>query len=152
MEGQARPTDHDLTVVIPAYNEERRLSWTLGELSAFLGDWGVDYRVVVADDGSTDRTTALAGGFGPRFSTLRLVRQGGKGRAVRNAMLRGTGRVLAFTDADLPFDLAALRRGYEMLAGGDCQAVFGARDMAESRYLAPAIGPASWPPMFFKPW
>ncbi|MGD0653965.1 MAG: glycosyltransferase [Thermoguttaceae bacterium] len=131
------PSDHDLTVIIPAFNEEQRLPWTLDQLSAFLIDWGIDYRVLVADDGSTDRTADLTGGFGPRFSTISLMSRGGKGRAVKTAMLDATGRVLAFTDADLPFDLAALRRGYEILNRGDCQVVFGARDLAESRHLAP---------------
>jgi dolichyl-phosphate beta-glucosyltransferase len=131
------PSDHDLTVIIPAFNEEQRLPWTLDQLSDFLNDWGIDYRVLVADDGSLDRTAALTGGLGPRFSTISLKRRGGKGRAVKTAMLNATGRVLAFTDADLPFDLAALRRGYEILRRGDCQVVFGARDLAESRHLAP---------------
>ena len=112
------PADHDLTVIIPAFNEEKRLPWTLDQLSAFLDDWAVDYRVLVADDGSTDRTAALTGGFGPRFSTLSLKNHGGKGRAVKTAMLSATGRVLAFTDADLPFDLAALRQGYDILEYG----------------------------------
>ena len=47
-------------------------------------------------------------------------------------MLRATGRVVAFTDADLPFDLAALKKGYELLDAGLCQVVLGARDLAES--------------------
>jgi dolichyl-phosphate beta-glucosyltransferase len=130
------PADHDLTVVIPAYNEEQRLPGTLMQLTAFLDRWGVDYRVLVADDGSSDRTDVLARHHGPRCSTLRMTPQGGKGRAVRTAMLRATGRVLAFTDADLPFDLTSLQQGYEMIRRGDCQVVFGARDMEQSRSIA----------------
>jgi dolichyl-phosphate beta-glucosyltransferase len=124
------PADHDLTVIIPAYNEEKRLPWTLAELTSFLDDWGVDYRVLVADDGSTDCTAALARKLGPRCSTLRVFPQGGKGRAVRIAMLRATGRVLAFTDADLPFQLSAMQQGYEWISGGQTDVVFGARDIA----------------------
>jgi dolichyl-phosphate beta-glucosyltransferase len=131
------PSDHDLTIIIPAYNEEHRLPWTLAQLTDYLNDWGIDYRVLVADDGSTDKTASLTDGLGPRFSTLSLETQGGKGRAVRTAMLNATGRVLAFTDADLPFDLAAMRCGYEILSRGDSQVVFGARDLAESLHLAP---------------
>jgi dolichyl-phosphate beta-glucosyltransferase len=132
-----RPSDHDLTVVVPAFNEEQRLPWTLDQLAFFLDNSNIDYRVLVADDGSTDRTASLTSRFGPRFSTLKLDRQSGKGRAVKTAMLKATGRVLAFTDADLPYDLSALRRGYEILTRGDSQVVFGARDLAESLYLAP---------------
>ncbi len=131
------PADHDLTVIIPAYNEEKRLPWTLSELTAFLDDWGVDYRVLVADDGSTDGTAALTHKLGPRCSTLRILPQGGKGRAVRIAMLRATGRVLCFTDADLPFQLTALRQGYEWICRGGCDVVFGARDVEGAENLAP---------------
>lgn len=131
------PADHDLTIIIPAYNEEKRLPWTLAQLAVFLTDWGVDYRVIVADDGSTDRTAALTRDMGPRYSTLRLVPQGGKGRAVRTAMLRATGRVVAFTDADLPFKLSALRQGYEWIRSGQNDVVFGARDIEGAENLAP---------------
>ncbi|MCE5266418.1 MAG: glycosyltransferase [Planctomycetaceae bacterium] len=131
------PADHDLTVVVPAFNEERRLPWTLSHLASFLDDWGVDYRVLVADDGSDDRTAGMTRGLGPRFSSLRISPHGGKGRAVRTAMLRGTGRVLAFTDADLPFRLEALRRGYDWIRHGQCRVVFGARDVAGAENLAP---------------
>lgn len=130
-------SDHDLTIILPAFNEEQRLPWTLSQLAEFLADWDADWRVLVVDDGSRDRTATLAGQFGPRFSTIRLEQQGGKGRAVRTAMLRATGRVVAFTDADLPFDLGSLRRGYEWIRGGQCEVVFGARDLAESEHLAP---------------
>jgi dolichyl-phosphate beta-glucosyltransferase len=130
-------SDHDLTIIIPAYNEEQRLPWTLNQLAVFLKKWGIDYRVLVADDGSTDQTALLTDSMGPHFSTLKLERQGGKGRAVKTAMLKATGRILAFTDADLPFDLAALQHGYEILRRGRCQVVFGARDLAESLHIAP---------------
>ena len=107
--------DHDFSLVIPAYNEENRLPWTLAELRRFLDAWGIDYRVLVADDGSTDRTATLADTMGPRFSTVSLPQNRGKGAAVRNAMLRATGKVLAFTDADLPFELESLRQAYDLV-------------------------------------
>lgn len=131
------PADHDLTVILPAYNEEKRLPWTLAQLTVFLSRWGVDYRVLVADDGSSDRTAELTRDLGPRCSTIRLSPQGGKGRAIRTAMLRATGRVLAFTDADLPFRLTALQQGYEWICRNQCEVVFGARDIEGSEHLAP---------------
>jgi dolichyl-phosphate beta-glucosyltransferase len=130
------PSDHDLTVIIPAFNEERRLPRTLAELTAYLSAWGVDYRVLVVDDGSHDATHLATAEHHPRCSTIRLTRNGGKGRAVRTAMLQATGRVLAFTDADLPFDLAALRLGYETIARRECEIVFGARNLAGAEHTA----------------
>jgi dolichyl-phosphate beta-glucosyltransferase len=127
------PTDHELTVVIPAFNEERRLPWTLAQLAAFLDQGNVDYRVLVADDGSTDGTSDLVySRFGGRFSSIRLPRHRGKGCAVRAAMLAATGEVLAFTDADLPYELGALRSGFEQIRARQCDVVFGARDLKES--------------------
>ena len=131
------PTDHDLTIIIPALNEEQRLPWTLNELDALLKDWNVSSRVLVVDDGSSDGTAGLTDSFGPHFSTIRLPQQRGKGNAVRTAMLCATGRVVAFTDADLPFDLGALRSGFEWIRSGQCQVVFGARDIEQSANIAP---------------
>ncbi len=128
--------DHDLTMILPAYNEEDRLPWTLGELGMFLDAWGLDYRVLVADDGSRDRTARLTEPLGPRFSTISLPRNRGKGAAVRTAMLAASGAVVGFTDADLPYELSALREGYELIRGGQCEIVFGARDLQQSAHRA----------------
>lgn len=126
--------DHDLTLVIPAYNEEARLPKTLTDAKAYLDQWGIDYRVVVVDDGSKDRTAFLADSYGSRFSTITQP-NGGKGSAVRKGLLAATGRVVAFTDADLPYDLASLKSAYETVEKGDADAVFGSRDMDDSASL-----------------
>ena len=127
-------SDHDLTLVIPAYNEESRLPRTLTDAAAYLNQWGIDYRVIVVDDGSRDNTAALADVHGPRFSTIRQP-NGGKGSAVRKGLLAATGRVVAFTDADLPYDLTALKAAFELVRTGKADAVFGSRDMVDSANL-----------------
>jgi dolichyl-phosphate beta-glucosyltransferase len=129
----ARSPDHDLTLVIPGYNEEKRLPRTLSQVRTYLDQWGIDYRVIVVDDGSRDGTVAAAGGFGPRFSVISLDQNRGKGAAVRSGMLSATGRVAAFTDADLPYSLHSLRAGYELIRDGRCEVAFGARDVQGSR-------------------
>lgn len=128
--------DHDLTIIVPAYNEEQRLPATLEGLAEYLEHWGIDYRVLVIDDGSRDRTAQLTNRYGPRFSTVSQTNSG-KGAAVRNGMLRATGRVVAFTDADLPYDLDGLRTAYGAITAGSCEVVFGARDLKESSVRAP---------------
>lgn len=129
-------SDHDLTVVVPAYNEQQRLPATLDGLADYLNGWGLDYRVIVVDDGSRDQTGRLTDTRGPRFSTISQANRG-KGAAVRNGMLHATGHAVAFTDADLPYDLDGLKTGYQSIATGECQVVFGARDLRESVVLAP---------------
>jgi dolichyl-phosphate beta-glucosyltransferase len=128
--------DHDLTVIVPAFNEEQRLPATLEGLASYLNRWGIDYRVLVVDDGSHDATARLTANFGSRFSTISQT-NAGKGAAVRNGMLQATGRIVAFTDADLPYDLDSLRIAYEMIATQACAVVFGARDLKESTVRAP---------------
>lgn len=123
--------DHELTLVIPARNEERRLSRTLETVKHFMDQWGIDYRVLVVDNASHDNTARMASEFGGAFMTISQPLEG-KGAAVRQGMLRATGAVVAFTDADLPYDLQALRRGYEWIGRGDCSVVFGARDLADA--------------------
>ena len=120
------PVDHDLTLIIPAYNEESRLPKTLADAKAYLDDWGINYRVLVVDDGSRDSTSTLSSSFGRRFSTIRQP-NGGKGSAVRNGMLSATGRVVGFTDADLPYDLNALKSAYHTIVEGKRDVVFGSR-------------------------
>lgn len=132
--GAASPTDHDLTLVIPAYNEESRLPKTLTDAAVFLDRWGIDYRVIVVDDGSKDNTAKLAEQYGSRFSTIRQP-NGGKGSAVQNGLLAATGRVVAFTDADLPYDLVSLKAAYDIVSQGEADAVFGSLDMDDSANL-----------------
>lgn len=129
----ARP-DHDLTLIIPAYNEESRLPRTLTDAATYLDQWGIDYRVIVVDDGSKDKTATLAALHGPRFSTIRQP-NGGKGSAVRKGLLAATGRVVAFTDADLPYDLDSLKEAVRIVDAGQADAVFGSRDMTDSATL-----------------
>jgi dolichyl-phosphate beta-glucosyltransferase len=130
------PADHELTLLVPALNEEQRLPATLAGLAAFLDPWGIDYRVVVMDDGSSDGTAAISDRFGKRFSTIRSERQQGKGAAIRRGMLAATGRIVAFTDADLPYEMTPLRTACKWISRGECEAVFGARDLSESKHEA----------------
>jgi dolichyl-phosphate beta-glucosyltransferase len=130
-----RAADHDLTLIIPGYNEEKRLPRTLSQVQAYLDQWGIDYRVIVVDDGSRDGTAAAAEGFGNRFRVISLPQNRGKGAAVRSGMLSATGRVAAFTDADLPYSLDSLRAGYDLIRAGRCQVAFGARDYDGSKEL-----------------
>jgi dolichyl-phosphate beta-glucosyltransferase len=94
-----------LSIVIPAYNEERRLPSTLDAVFAWLdGNSYRDAEVLVVDDGSTDSTAALVEARAIQESRLRLVRNPGnrgKGYAVRHGMLEAQGDWILFSDADL---------------------------------------------------
>ena len=129
-------TDHELTVVIPAFNEERRLPKSLAELEQFLDASQLDYRVIVADDGSSDRTPELAQAARAAVLDCAAGTERRQGRAVRTAMLTATGQVVAFTDADLPFRLAALEQGYDWIRHGMCEIAFGSRHLTPAAHVA----------------
>jgi len=101
-----------LSIVIPAYNEERRLPSTLDQVFAWLDASPYrDTEVLVVDDGSTDGTAKLVEGRAAAEPRLRLIRNPGnrgKGYAVRNGMLKAEGDWILFSDADLSAPIAEL--------------------------------------------
>jgi dolichyl-phosphate beta-glucosyltransferase len=92
-----------LSVVIPAYNEEKRLPQSLAAVMDFLRKQPYASEVIVSDDGSQDRTVALAREWLKDFphQVLTTPQNRGKGHAVRQGMLAATGDYVLFTDADL---------------------------------------------------
>jgi glycosyltransferase involved in cell wall biosynthesis len=103
-----------LSVIIPAYNEERRLPATLEKIQSYLSRQSFAYEILVVDNGSTDRTADLAREYGGRFPAIRLVQTSlrGKGVAVRTGMLRAAGRYRFFCDADLSMPVEEFERFY----------------------------------------
>lgn len=97
-------TAPELSVIIPAYNEELRLPATLERIAAYLQASGREAEILVVDDGSKDRTAAVAESLRGRIPSLRVVSNGvnrGKGYSVRHGMQEARGRIALFTDADL---------------------------------------------------
>jgi len=124
------PTDPDLSIIIPAYNEERRLPRGLTKIRDYLasrGFAGSQAEIIVVDDGSQDHTAAIAQEWSRDFPSVRLVSNGrnrGKGYSVRQGMLEARGRITLFTDADLsaPIEeadklLAAIKAGSDVAIG-----------------------------------
>ena len=94
----------ELSIVIPAFNEQRRLTETLRRVRAYLEARRADAEVIVVDDGSRDATAALVEARRGEFPGLRLVSNGvnrGKGYSVRHGVREARGRIVLFTDADL---------------------------------------------------
>lgn len=93
----------DLSIVVPAYNEEHRLPPTLARLAAYLASQPMRWEIVVVDDGSRDDTCGVVERAMATIPNLRLVRQRpnrGKGAAVRLGMLLACGQIRVMSDAD----------------------------------------------------
>lgn len=116
-----------LSVIIPAYNEERRLSKTLLGIDAYLTRQKYDYEIIVISDGSKDNTSGIARNLQPKIANLKLIdnkKNHGKGYVVRQALLEAQGDIRLFTDADnstsinqvekmLPY----FKQGYDIVIG-----------------------------------
>jgi len=101
----------ELSIVLPAYNESRRLPLSLPILLDHLADDRLDAEILVVDDGSADDTVAVAKRLladTPNAGVLRLGRHLGKGAAVRAGVAHAVGNRIVFMDADMATDLAHL--------------------------------------------
>jgi len=115
------------SIIIPAYNEAKRLGSTLDRVLGFIKAQQWDAEVIVVNDGSRDATPELVREYLQRHPVLRLIENPGnhgKGYSVRNGMLNARGEVLLFSDADLsspieeaPKLFSAVRDGADIAIG-----------------------------------
>ncbi|MEU9009524.1 dolichyl-phosphate beta-glucosyltransferase [Streptomyces sp. NPDC048479] len=129
----------DLSVVVPAYNEEGRLRPTLDAICAHLraepGRWG-NWELIVVDDGSCDATAKIAQEAAAEEQRIHLVSSDGnrgKGSALRLGVLASYGRRVLITDADLATPIEELDRLDKQLAAEDSAAAIGSRAHPDSR-------------------
>ena len=126
-----------LSIVIPAFNEEKRLTSTLDAVAAYAARLGGGAETIVVDDGSADGTTALVRKYARAHAGVRLIENGrnrGKGYAVRRGVLEATGERILFTDADLSAPIEEVEKLLPWFEQG-YDVVIGSRALAESRIL-----------------
>lgn len=123
------------SIVIPAYNESRRILPTLQEVVTCVRDKGWDAEIVVVNDGSRDHTADLVRDFASHNPEVRLLENPGnhgKGYSVRNGILHSLGEIVMFTDADLSSPMAEAQGLFEAIARGADIAI-GSRWLEQSR-------------------
>lgn len=118
-----------LSLVIPAYNEQSRIANTLTASIAFLDKQPYAYELIVADDGSTDNTRAIAERFVSDSVRVVSIGHGGKAVALRAGMKAARGEIVAFTDADLATPIEYLVDFIRAIEGG-ADVVIGSREGA----------------------
>lgn len=129
----------DLSIVIPAYSEEKRIGKTLDALAAFivndslLKKMNVEVLVVSAD--SDDLTHDIVEAQAAKFPSLKLLKPGkrvGKGRDVKFGVLQARGKAVMFMDADLATPLYYIPKFYSEIQSG-ADVVIGVRDLSNYR-------------------
>jgi dolichyl-phosphate beta-glucosyltransferase len=127
-----------LSVVVPAYNEAKRIASTLDSIRAYLDTLSNEYEIVVSADGTdgTREKVAMLTQGDARIGVIGTSERGGKGRGIRNAMALTRGAIVGFVDADnkTPIEeigqvLPWFDRGFDV--------VIGSRALAESRIEVP---------------
>jgi dolichyl-phosphate beta-glucosyltransferase len=116
-----------LSVVIPAYNEEKRLPKTVQDIERYLLANGYDAEILIVDDGSRDHTKQEAEALEKSLTLVRAIsypKNQGKGNAVRTGILEATRQLVVYTDADhsTPIDEVVpfaeyVDRGYGVVIG-----------------------------------
>ncbi len=122
-----------VSIVIPAYNEARRLPRGLERIWAYLDARHLDAEVIVVDDGSSDASAQIAEEFRAVLPSLRVLRNQinrGKGYSVRRGMLEARGRLALFTDTDLSAPIEEADKLFAALKS--CDVAFGSRAVDRS--------------------
>jgi glycosyltransferase involved in cell wall biosynthesis len=123
-----------LSIVIPAYNEERFIGTLLAQIAAVdLAPFGLAKEIIVVDDGSRDRTVEIASAA-PGVRVHRMPINGGKGQAVRAGIGLATGELLIIQDADLEYDPTDYIPMIEAMRAGRGDVVYGSRYLGRGRH------------------
>ncbi|KPK77990.1 MAG: hypothetical protein AMJ79_01445 [Phycisphaerae bacterium SM23_30] len=126
----------DLSIVIPAYNEARKIGHDIDAAAAFLKENKLSGEILVVDDGSGDRTSPVAQKVpvpaGIVKKVIRLKPHKGKGYAVRSGIKQSTGDYVMFADSGLCVPYRFALRGLELLRSGLCEIAHGSRKLPQS--------------------
>jgi glycosyltransferase involved in cell wall biosynthesis len=140
-----------LSVIIPAYNEEKRISNTLLDIDHYLSQQDYTYEIIVVNDGSKDKTVQIVKKFTDLVKHLRLIdnqENHGKGWVVRQGILEAQGEIRLFMDADnattidhfekmIPF----FEQGYQVVIGSrDKKDASGAKQAVPQSFLKRQLG------------
>jgi dolichol-phosphate mannosyltransferase len=123
-----------LSIVVPAYNEERFIGTLLQQILAVdLARLGFDKQIIVVDDCSKDRTAEITAAVAG-VTLKRMAANGGKGKAVRAGIALATGEYLIIQDADLEYDPNDYVPMLQALLAGRGDVVYGSRYMGRGRH------------------
>lgn len=125
--------DFDVSIIIPAYNEERRIEKTLESINSYFTKRRITTQIIVVDDGSSDNTVGIVKNLKERINGLNVIAyypNRGKGHAVKKGVDDSRGAVILFVDADNSTRIEEFDKFYPILK--DSHVVIGSRYISGS--------------------
>ncbi len=127
----------ELSIVIPAFDEERRLGGPIVQILEYIGANNLNAELIVVDDGSSDTTAEVARGSAAKFpqiqtNVIRYDENRGKGFAVKTGLLAASADIALFSDADLSSPIEETPKLVEPILEGKFDLTFGSRAIDRS--------------------
>ncbi|MHB8626460.1 MAG: dolichyl-phosphate beta-glucosyltransferase [Aggregatilineales bacterium] len=128
------PTTPEISLILPAYNEARRIADTIAQARSYFETHSLAYEIIVSADGGdgTREIVAAMAETDPRLKVIGNVERKGKGHGIRQAVPLAQGEIIGFADADNKTPIEELDKVIPLLRG-PCDLVIGSRGLAESR-------------------
>lgn len=127
----------DVSIVVPAYEEQERLGDSIHKILAYLTEAGINGELIVVDDGSSDATAEIARSACAKFpdadtKVIRYEENRGKGFAVKTGLLAVSADIALFSDADLSTPIEEMPKLVDQIVSGDYDVAFGSRALDRS--------------------
>ena len=125
-----------LSIIIPCFNEEKILSFSIDTLLNYLNPKNLNYELIIVDDGSSDNTFNIACGYSKkntRIKAYKTEKNFGKGHAVRYGIEKSNNDILFFIDADITYDLSAIEEMLKIYEETNTVMVCGSRHLKNNK-------------------
>lgn len=124
----------ELSIIIPAFNESRKIAQDILAADAFLNTQNLTGEIIIVDDGSTDQTIEITNTTASKAQNPCIVehsgRNHGKGWAVRTGILKSRGGFVLFADSGCCIPFSDIKLGLDLIHSGKCQIAHGSRKMS----------------------
>lgn len=124
-----------ISIVIPCYNEEKRIIRTLEKINKFIKKRKEKFEIIVVDDGSKDKTVDIVKKFDSKIKILKNEKNLGKGASIKKGMLSSKGDISLFMDADSSTEISELNKFLPYLKENDI--IIGSRALTQSKIIKP---------------
>lgn len=126
---------YDLSIIIPAYNEENRIKNTLLSIHDYLSDKKITAEILVVNDGSKDKTAEVVKNYQNKITNLKIInfeKNSGKGAAVKQGIMESKGKLVLFTDADNSTPIEEFEKLQKSMTDQNAQIAIGSRYLQDS--------------------